>query len=623
MPGIVGLVTSLPRDQAIAEVRRMTATLLHEEFYTAGTWEEPSQGVYLGWVARKGSFCDGMPLMNERDDVAMLFSGEEYPEPGSSQRLKAKGHQLESFEGPSYLVHLYEEDPSFPAGLNGRFHGVVVDRTQGKAILFNDRFGMHRIYYHEAKNGFYFASEAKAILALLPELRSLDPQGFGEFVSCGAVLENRTLFERIHVLPQGASWMFRNRRLERKDSYFEPKEWEEQVPLDPEAYYQELRKTFTENLPRYFVEGERIAISLTGGLDTRMIMANRRFSPGSLTCYTFGSMYREHADVRVARRVADACHLPHTVLTSGAEFLAQFGRYVEKTVAITEGCVDVSRAPDLYLNELARAVAPVRMTGIYGGEILRRVVGFKPVEPAMGIFSQEALASIHRGAQTYADIRRGHPVSFAAFRQGPWYMHGNLALEETQVTMRTPYLDNDFVRTVFRSPASALESSEVSLRLVADGNSVLAGIPTDRALAGARQSFAAKAAHGFQEFLFKAEYAYDLGMPQWLARVDHGFSAFHFERLFLGRHKPFHFRTWYRDALASYLREILLDSRSLSRPWVSAGGMRNAVQSHLKGNGNYTHEIHKLLTLELLHRRFFDGSGAESRSLPLASAVPV
>ena len=619
MPGIVGLVTSLPRDRAIAEVRRMTSTLLHERFYTTGTWEDSTQGVYLGWVARKGSFCDGMPLVNERNDVAMVFSGEEYPEPGTARRLKASGHRLESLEGPSYLIHLYEEDALFPAGLNGRFHGVVVDRAGGKAMLFNDRFGMHRIYFHDAKDGFYFSSEAKAILSVRPELRTLQPQGFGEFVSCGAVLENRTLFEGIHVLPQGAAWVFRNRRLEQKSTYFDPKEWEEQEPLDFEAYYQELRRTFQENLPRYFTEGERIAMSLTGGLDTRMIMANRKFAPDSLPCYTFGSMYREHEDVRVARRVADACGQRFQILTSGSEFLAQFGRHAERTVGITEGCVDVSRAPDLYLNELARDVAPVRMTGIYGGEILRRVVGFKPVEPAPGLFSEEALATIHQGALTYGDVRLCHPVSFAAFRQGPWYMHGNLALEETQVTMRTPYLDNGFVRTVFRSPASALESNLVSLRLVADGDQVLSAIPTDRGLAGTRQSFSAKAAHGMQEFLFKAEYAYDMGMPQWLARIDHPLSGFHFERLFLGRHKPFHFRTWYRDTLAGYLREILLDSRALSRPWVSALGMESAVQAHLKGNRNYTHEIHKLLTLELLHRRFFDGAEEEGQELPTAS----
>ena len=175
--------------------------------------------------------------------------------------------------GPSYLVHLYEEEPSFPAGLNGRFHGLVVDRSRGTATLFNDRYGMQRLYYHESKDGFYFAGEAKAILAVRPELRRMDPQGLGEFVSCGAVLENRTLFAGITVLPPGSAWTFRNGAMERKAIYFHPKEWEEQETLDPESYYRDLRNAFTKNLSRYFDGPERIAMSLTGGLDTRMIMA--------------------------------------------------------------------------------------------------------------------------------------------------------------------------------------------------------------------------------------------------------------------------------------------------------------------------------------------------------------
>ena len=34
--------------------------------------------------------------------------------------------------------------------------------TKQTVTLFNDRYGMHRIYYHEAKEAFYFAAEAKA-----------------------------------------------------------------------------------------------------------------------------------------------------------------------------------------------------------------------------------------------------------------------------------------------------------------------------------------------------------------------------------------------------------------------------------------------------------------------------
>ena len=95
-------------------------------------------------------------------------------------------------------------------------------------------------------------------------------------------------------------------------------------------------------------------------------------------------------------------------------------------------------------------------------------------------------------------------------------------------------------------------------------------------------------------------------MPQWLARTDHIFSAFHLERLFLGRHKFCHFRVWYRDALSKYVQEMLLDSRTLARPYLNRKKVETIVRGHTAGTSNYTSDIHKLLTLEYVHRLFID-----------------
>jgi asparagine synthase (glutamine-hydrolysing) len=605
MPGIVGFISRMPHDQAERQLRRMVQALHHESFYITGTWVEESLGVYVGWIARGGSFCEEMPVRNERGDV-LIFSGEEFPEPGTARRLKERGHDLEAV-GPSYLVHLYEEDRSFPAGLNGRFHGLLIDRNRQTALLFNDRYGMHRIYYHQSKDAFYFAAEAKAILAVRPELRRMDPRGVGEFIACGAVLENRTLFEGIQVLPPASTWVFRNSSLERKSVYFDPREWEDQEILDSETYYRELRQVFTQNLPRYFNGHERIAMSLTGGLDTRMIMAWEKPEPGSLPCYTFGGMFRDCQDVKLSRQVASMCGQPHQVITVGNEFISRFPHYAERAVYLADGCVEVNRAPDVFLNERARVIAPVRMTGNYGGEVLRRVRTFKPEDPLPGLFQSEILTYIYQARETFAGALQGHPISFAVFKQIPWNHYGILALEQTQLSLRSPFLDNDLIRTVFRAPESALASSEDSLRLIADGKKELLHIPTDRGLAG-RRRLSGVAQRALLEFLFKSEYAYDMGMPQGLARINHALSSLHLERLFLGRHKVFHFRVWYRDGLAGYVREMLLDLRSLGRPYIERKRLEELVRGHLKGDRNYTNEIHKVLTLELINRLFLDSS---------------
>src|SRR2546425_2527331 len=606
MPGIVGLLTRMPRARAQLELLRMVEALRHENFYATGTWVDESVGVYVGWIVRKDSFSDGMPLSNEQGDVVLVFSGEEFPEPGTARRLKERGHGLDA-EGPSYLVHLYEDDHSFPAGLNGRFHGLLTDRIRRTTMLFNDRYGMHRIYYHESKEAFYFAAEAKAILAVRPELRTADARGLGEFVACGCVLENRTLFERIHLLPAAATWVFRDGSIQRKSTYFRPQEWEDQAPLEPEPYYQDLRNVFSCNLPRYFNGQEPIAMALTGGLDTRMIMAWRQAPPKALPCYTFGGMFRDSQDVLVARQVATVCEQFHEVIPVGGEFLSHFPDYAERSVYLTDGCVDLSRSPDLYVSEKAREIAPVKIVGTYGSEVLTQIPTFKPVRPVPGLFSPEFLTHVQQAEASYGELRRHeHPVTFAAFRQSPWWHYGVLALEQTQLAVRSPYLDNEFVRTVYRAPKSPRANSDVRLRLISEGNPSLGRIRTDRGVGGSAGRFYAATSRGLLEFTFKAEYAYDYGMPQWLARIDHLFSPFHLERFFLGRHKLFHFRVWYRDAVSEYVRQMLLDSRTLSRPYLERNGLEAVVRSHLNGDRNYTTEIHKLLTLELLHRLFID-----------------
>jgi asparagine synthase (glutamine-hydrolysing) len=605
MPGMVGLITKMPRHRAEPELRQMVAAMRHESFYETGMWVDESLGVYVGWTALRGSFSDGMPVRNEKKDVVLVFSGEEFPPAETRSTLKKRGHEIDAGEA-SYLTHLYEEDASFPVCLNGRFHGALIDRTRRTTTLFNDRYGMHRLYYHESKDAFYFAAECKAILAVCPELRSVAVRGLGEFVSCGCVLEHRTVFEGIYMLPPASRWTFADGSIQRKGAYFEAEEWEEQEALDPESYYREVRDIFARNLPRYFNGRQEIGMSLTGGFDTRAVMAWQKRPAGGLSCYTYGGMFRECQDVRVARQVAKVCNQPHQVIPVGGEFLCSFAHYAERSIYLSDGSIDLLRSPDLYVSERAREIAPVRMTGLYGDEVLRHMRAFKPMDPTPGIFSPEFMPCVRQARSTYTSLLSVHPLSFSVFRQAPWHHYGILALEQTQLTVRTPFLDNDFIRTVFRCPKSASMNNDLRLRLIAEGNPALQRIRTDRGFGGGVGVLRATAARHVLEFTYKAEYAYDYGMPQWLARMDHLFSPFQLERLFLGRHKQHHFRVWYRDVLSAYVREILLDRRSLSRPYIERRGVEDAVRGHIQGNRNYTLEIHKLLTLELLHRLFID-----------------
>lgn len=610
MPGIVGLITKMPREWAEPQLRRMVQSICHEPFYNSGTWIDESMGLYVGWTARQDSFADGMPLRNETGDVTLIFSGEEFPEPGTAQRLKERGHSLDG-KGPAYLVHVYEEDPSFPKGLNGRFHGLLADRNRGAAMLFNDRYGMHRLYYHESKEAFYFAAESKAILAVRPELREFDPKGLGDFITCGCTLDNRALFKGIQVLPAGSKWCFREGESDGRGVYFEPKEWEEQEVLEPEAYYQELRNAFSRNMPRYTESPERVGLSTTGGLDTRMIMAWWKAQPGTVPCYTFRGMYNDCQDVIVARMITKAWQQPHQEIMVGEDFLSQFPRLAERSVFLSDGCVEVLRSPVLYTNEIVRDIAPVRITGNYGSEVLRRMVAFRAYDATPGLFTPELFPHFQAAKETYAALRKKKPASFIAFVQAPFHHYGLSALEQSQLSPRSPFLDNDVVRTAFRAPDTTLVRGDITadheepLRLIRDGNPALAAIRSDRGIGG-RGGLLGSLTRAYFEVTFRAEYEYDYGMRQSLSRIDHYLSPLHPERLFLGRHKYYHFRVWYRDQLSKYVQEMLLDPRTLSRPYWQRSKVEAMVNGHIKKGENYTGEIHKILSLELIQRLFLD-----------------
>jgi asparagine synthase (glutamine-hydrolysing) len=536
----------------------------------------------------------------------MIFSGEDFTGRSEIQQLRARGYACAS-EDASYLVCLYEElGLGFLERLNGWFSGVLVDLRQQTVVVFNDRYGLHRVYYHEAPDGFYFSSEAKSLLKVLPVLRRLDCRGVAETVSCGCVLQNRTLFSGISLLPGGARWVFTQNGRLKKDRYFSPETWEQQPILGSTAFYEKLKETFARILPRYFRGRQPLAMSLTGGLDGRMIMAWANRPPGEFPCYTFGSIYRDCNDVRIARRVAKLCRQSHATFEVGHHFFSEFPSLAEQAVCVSDGTMDVTGAVELYVNRIARQIAPVRVTGNYGSEVMRGNVAFRPHAPQDDLWEPEFAKLVHTAATTYDSESTGHRLSFIAFKQVPWYHYSRLSVEQSQLTLRSPYLDNDLVSLMYQAPPDLLLSEVPSLRLIAEGNPALAKVRTDRGLLYRPSPIIGNMQHLYEEFIFKTEYAYDYGMPQWLARLDHMAASLHLERLFLGRHKFYHFRVWYRDALFQYVQDMLLDVCTRARAYFREPFLKDMVNAHLKGTRNYTLEIHRALTIELIHRQLIE-----------------
>jgi asparagine synthase (glutamine-hydrolysing) len=606
MPGIVGIISKKSRDLNEHNLRIMIKCMMHEPAYNSGTYINDQLGLYVGWICHKDSFADCMPVFNERKDMVLIFSGENFPDHELESSLKRQRHEFDPSSASS-LIHLYEEKgEDFLKDLNGWFSGILLDLHKQSLMLFNDRYGLGRIYYHENVDGFYFSSEAKSLLKILPELRQLDFASLGETFSCGCVLQNRTLFSNISLLPGGSKWIFTRMDDIKKDSYFKREIWENQPLLSGAEYYEKLKETFSRLMPKYFRGKQRVAMSLTGGIDGRIIMAWANRPPSSLPCYTFGGTYRDCADVRIARQIAKICKQPHETIVVDSQFFSEFPSLAEKAVFVSDGTMDVTGSVELYANRIANLIAPVRLTGNYGDEILRNNVTFRPGIPNEDLLEREFAQLVRNTSTTYGHERQTHKVSFIAFKQVPWHHYSRLAVEQSQITMRSPYLDNDLVSLMYQAPPDLLLSNDPSLHLIADGNVDLGRIPTDRGFLYRPIPVITKLQCLYAKFMSKAEYAYDYGMPQWVAGIDHMLAPLHLEKLFLGRNKFYHFRIWYRDRFSQYLKDILLDPRTLTRPYLKGKFFEKNLLSHVAGKRNYTVEISKILTAELIQRQLIE-----------------
>lgn len=590
MHGLAGIISPGAPPALAASHRRMLERLCHDRtaVFRCETLFQP--GLHVGSLGPAPLPLADVSGWSPCRRIAVLLAGEEFSADAAAGSATALATAF-ARRGRHAL-----------RDLNGWFSGIVVDLRHDTATLFNDRYGLGRVYYHAAADGFYFSSEAKSLLAILPSLRRLDPRGLAEYFAVGCVLQNRSLFPDLSLLPPGSAWTFhRDGRVER-ERYFDPVEWERQPPLPPDEYSAQLREVFARLAQRYLRGDAPVAMSLTGGLDSRAVIAWTRAAPGTLPCYTFGGPYRDCADVLIARRLAAVCRHPHTTIRVGPEFFPRFADLAADSVYLSDGTMDVSGAVELHVNRQAREIAPVRLTGNYGSEILRSHVAFRPGRLDRTLFTPGFNGLLDEAEATYRTEAACHRLTFIAFKQVPWHHYARFAVEKTQLTPRSPFLDNDLVALAYRAPAALAASPAPLLELIAHGNPRLAAIGTDRALQLRARPLVSPLSRAWREFTARAEYACDYGMPRWLARADRALSRLHFERLFLGRHKFYHFRIWYRDQLREAVRAQALAAGAPTPFCYREGAPRRLAHEHLSGAANRTLELHKLLSLQLVDR---------------------
>ena len=602
MPGIVGIVSEQPSASCIDQLNRMLRSMEYESFYTSGVEIIPEQGVYLGWTAWPRPFGDVLPLVNENSNCSLVLAGEVFPDRHVTEHLRSCGHKITSPDA-GCLIHLYEEhQQNFLHNLSGSFAGVMVDRAKRTTVIFNDRFSAKRLFVYEGPEGLLFSTEAKAILAVVPKTRAFDPVGLAEFLTCGCTLGSHSLFQGIAVLPGASLWRINLDGTFEKSIYFNRSEWESRTELDSKTFTEAFVDAFPEVVRRYSKSGVPVGISLTGGLDSRMVIAALEGCFDPFLSYTFGSMYRDNFDMKIAREISDSCGHSHTELVPDREFLRELPYYIEQAVYRSDGYLGLSGAAEFYVNRLAREISPIRLTGNYGSELLRGVRAFKSVRPDRHFITMDV--DLDQAIETHRSLNNLHPLSFTLFQQQPHQGYGRSAIESSQVIMRTPFLDNTLLELLYRRPVSEASGATLAALIISRYAPNLMAFPTDRGALGNSSALLQCVRRIYREFLFKAEYLANNDTRGWSTIISRPLSGRLLARAFIGRHKFYHFGHWLRTELSGQFMEVLLEKAGRSE-YILKKELSRMIEEQRSGLSNCLDSIDKALTIIFTEELFF------------------
>lgn len=197
--------------------------------------------------------------------------------------------------------------------LNGQWNLVLHDPAQRTTWLVSDRHGSRILFFAEDGPRFVFASEVKGVIAGRSVPTRAGGIGLVQLLSAGAHVGDRTWLEGIRAFPPGTSLELtpeRRRRTRYHRLRFREAGPEASEDAYAEGFARKLRAA-TERCMRH-VDGHPVAITLSGGLDSRSVALSVERHHLPMKAITYGAA--DSPDVVYARQLAEVIGMEHVYI---------------------------------------------------------------------------------------------------------------------------------------------------------------------------------------------------------------------------------------------------------------------------------------------------------------------
>ena len=504
MPGIAGIIQYENNTELHRCAMAMSKDLQHD-----GT--EIAHGEASGDAA----FChvhlphqsDNFALSDDRTRM-LLFYGNIYDDEALRQRVNEHGDQKAGSytKAELFLRSFSVLGREALCGLNGIYVMVIWDSLKKELHIINDRYGFRNIYYWHSDKKFIFSTEVKVICRDPDFRKEIDLTGISNYLAFGHLLDDRTLFEKVKLLPRASMLSLSNNKVLIK-TYWDYSFFSDDEPLRLEDYYVDGLFEVLKSALKKRVNGiSALALPVSGGLDSRVIAALLRTIgfTGNVITYSYG--HEDSLDVIYGRQIAKKLGYPHHFIQITDDYLKNHS--VDFT-RLSDGLIDCLNSHMLKSSAFIREMGLNScLTGFMGDvqtgsyTISKNITGLNDDEEIVKVLfgnASEVMSEKDLGYYLKDDIyKKVMDSNFKSFRDCYYstpsrnklfrsryvnltqrqrrYTSFNIFCHETAADTHAVFVDNDVIKFNLHSPPALLINQNIYKKMIIKHLPEVAGI---------------------------------------------------------------------------------------------------------------------------------------------------